>query len=171
MHRVKVVLQGADCARVQLQGATRGSNMEAGGQPRPSRLLQQLGPNTQSWLRVCGKLVCTYPGANPHTLSSPQYGVNLHASWTLLGSAAMGKVFLPALLARWSCQTQARLPTPPRSGEKNPTFRCNIPASRFFSKRGSRCPGSQSQGANTPSFWLFCSWSNVETQSRAFGET
>ena len=56
-------------------------------------------------------------------------------------------------------------PPPPRSGEKNPTFRRNVPASRFFSKRGSRCPGSQSQGANTPSFWLFCSWSNVETQS------
>ena len=52
-----------------------------------------------------------------------------------------------------------------RSGEKNPTFRRNVPASRFFSKRGSRCPGSQSQGANTPSFWLFGSWSNVETQS------
>ena len=44
-------------------------------------------------------------------------------------------------------------------------FRRNVPASRFFSKRGSRGPGSQSQGANTPSFWLFCSWSNVETQS------
>ena len=44
-------------------------------------------------------------------------------------------------------------------------FRRNVPASRFFSKRGSRCPGSQSQGANTPSFWLFGSWSNVETQS------
>ena len=54
---------------------------------------------------------------------------------------------------------------PPRSGEKNPMFRRNVPASRFFSKRGSRCPGSQSQGANTPSFWLFGSWSNVETQS------
>ena len=56
-------------------------------------------------------------------------------------------------------------PPPPRSGEKNPMFRRNVPASRFFSKRGSRCPGSQSQGANTPSFWLFGSWSNVETQS------
>ena len=44
-------------------------------------------------------------------------------------------------------------------------FRRNVPASRFCSKRGSRCPGSQSQGANTPSFWLFGSWSNVETQS------
>ena len=44
-------------------------------------------------------------------------------------------------------------------------FRRNVPASRFFSKRGSWCPGSQSQGANTPSFWLFGSWSNVETQS------
>ena len=43
---------------------------------------------------------------------------------------------------------------PPRSGEKNPTFRRNVPASRFFSKRGSRCPGSQSQGANTPTFLL-----------------
>ena len=30
-----------------------------------------------------------------------------------------------------------------RSGEKNPTFRRNVPASRFFSKRGSRCPGSR----------------------------
>ena len=56
-------------------------------------------------------------------------------------------------------------PPPPRSGEKTPMFRRNVPASRFFSKRGSRCPGSQSQGANTPSFWLFGSWSNVETQS------
>ena len=54
---------------------------------------------------------------------------------------------------------------PPRSGEKNPTFWRNVPASRFFSKRGSQCPGSQSQGPNTPSFWFFCSWSNVETQS------
>ena len=54
---------------------------------------------------------------------------------------------------------------PPRSGEQNPMFWRNVPASRFFSKRGSRCPGSQSQGANTPSFWLFGSWSNVETQS------
>ena len=44
-------------------------------------------------------------------------------------------------------------------------FRRNVPASRFFSKRGSRCPISQSQGANTPSVWLFGSWSNVETQS------
>ena len=44
-------------------------------------------------------------------------------------------------------------------------FRRNVPASRFFSKRGSRCPGSQSHSANTPSFWLFGSWSNVETQS------
>ena len=58
-----------------------------------------------------------------------------------------------------------RTQPPPRSGEKNPMFRRNVPASRFFSKRGSRCPGSQSQGANTPSFWLFGSWSNVETQS------
>ena len=57
------------------------------------------------------------------------------------------------------------LQPPSRSGEKNPMFRRNVPASRFFSKRGSRCPGSQSQGANTPSFWLFGSWSNVETQS------
>ena len=57
--------------------------------------------------------------------------------------------------------------TPPRSGEKKPMFRRNVPVSRFFSKRGSRGRGSQSQGANTPSFWLFCSWSNVETQSIA----
>ena len=56
-------------------------------------------------------------------------------------------------------------PPPPRSGEKNPTFRRNVPASRFFSKTGSQCPGSQSQGPNTPPFWLFCSWSYVETQS------
>ena len=47
----------------------------------------------------------------------------------------------------------ALIPPPP-----TPTIPYN-PPHRFFGKVGSQCPGSQSQGPNTPSFWLLSSWS------------
>ena len=53
-------------------------------------------------------------------------------------------------------------PPPPRPNRRrNP----NKSADQCFSKTGSQCPGSQSQTPNTPSFWLLCSWSRVETQN------
>ena len=54
---------------------------------------------------------------------------------------------------------------PPKIGKQISTNRRNKSADRFFSKTGSRCPGSQSQAPNTPSFWLLCSWSHVESQN------
>ena len=53
----------------------------------------------------------------------------------------------------------------PPNRPRNPTKSANKSADRFFTKTGSQCPGSQSQAPNTPSFWLLCRWSHVETQN------
>ena len=63
---------------------------------------------------------------------------------------------------QWSVENCSTPPTP-QIGEEIPRNRRNKSADRFFSKTGSQCPGSQSQAPNTPSFWLPCSWSHVET--------
>ena len=56
-------------------------------------------------------------------------------------------------------------PPAPQIDEEIPTNWRNKSADRFFSKTGSQCPGCQSQAPNTPSFWLLCGWSHVETQN------
>ena len=52
----------------------------------------------------------------------------------------------------------------PPNRRRNPNKSANKSADRFFAKTGSQSPGSQSQGPNTPSFWLLRCWSHVVTQ-------
>ena len=56
-------------------------------------------------------------------------------------------------------------PPPPPNRRRNPNKSANKSADRFFSKKGSQCPGSQSQAPNTPSLWLLSNWSHVEAQN------
>ena len=76
-------------------------------------------------------------------------------------------------------QISCRSPPPPGTGLALPTFSLHgwsCPSSPLlqnyclllnlsFGKTGSQCPGSQSQGPNTPSFSLLSGWSHVETQN------
>ena len=55
-------------------------------------------------------------------------------------------------------------PPPLQIGEEIPTNRWNKSADSFFAKTSSQCPAATVPGPNTPSFWLLCSWSHVETQ-------